>query len=254
MPDILRRDEVLMPLSFNFVRLINFPEDPSFRTVENISLLSDMDQNQEEATTQVSLKEKAFVEGVDRYIVKHDYLVKLVHPGRARGKTFKEYITQYEFPTYLVHAKGKSFATLVVRTKSKVAHDCVRRLNDKVGSFATEPVEVDFDKVRPQIQHIKGAWFGEMKAANINSTGLFGPHVDLSKEFKHAEGIGKLNAVVVLYPFQDSVRTVMITRNGGVLLYDTFETEEAAFELVQDIRAKLLDHAWVGPKKRGKKA
>lgn len=233
-----------MPASFNFFRLKAFPKETTFATVEQITLLSDTEENMEEASTEVRLENADFLDGIARYVTTHDFLVKLAYPGRARGKTFKEYVSQYVFPMYAMTAKRKGFTALVVGTKGKVAHDCVERLNHKIESFAADALEVDFNKLRPLIQHIKGAWFGEMKAANLSSTGLFGPHVDLSQEFKHAEGIGKLNALMLQYPHKETLYTVMITKTGGLLLYDAFEAEEPAVELVQDIRSKLLDHVW----------
>jgi len=237
-----------MPTSFHFFRIVRFPPGSRFETTEQLSLLADDEQNQEAASTTVTLTSDKFLDGAARYFVNHDFLVHLSSPGRARHMTFREYVTQYDFPSYRTHG-GERFPCLVVRTKVKVAGDLVDRLNKKMnGAFEAEPLAVDFAKLRPLVTNIGGAWFGEMKAANINTTGLFGPHVDKSKEFKHAEDIGKLNALLLSYPYRDQGYMVMVTRNGGLVLYDNFDAEESPLAVALDIRDKLLDRAWADPK------
>jgi hypothetical protein len=237
-----------MPTSFHFFKLIRFPKQDSFETVEQLSLLADVEHNQEVASTKVTLTKEKFVDAAARLLVTHDFLVHLTYPGRARKIRFREYVTQYDFPIYRLGAGKKGFATIAVCTKAKVAEDCVKRLNDQVDGFATEPLMIDFNKLRPLVKNVKGAWFREMQGANISSTGVFGSHVDKSKEFQHAEGIGKLNALMIVYPYDDATYTVMVTGRGGVILFDAFQAEEPALELVLDIREKLLDRAWADPK------
>ncbi len=238
-----------MTTSFHFFRLRQFPKQDTFETVEQLSLLANTEQNQEVASTKVHLTKGTFLPGAARYLVKHDFLVHLTYLGRARNTTFQEYVTEYDFPMYRAGGSSKGFPCVVIRTKSKVAEDCIKRLNERMeGTFVAESLGVDFEKLRPLVTNIKGAWFGQMQAANITTTGLFGPHVDRSKEFKHAEDIGKLNALMMPYPCKDGTFMVMVTRSGTVVLYDAFDAEEPALEVVLEIREKLLDRAWADPK------
>jgi hypothetical protein len=145
--------------------------------------------------------------------------------------------------------------SLIVRTKGKVAHDFIKRMNGSRSGFTVEPREIDFERLRPLVASMKGAWFKDMKAANVTSTGLFGPRVDKSSEFKHAENIGTLNAVLTNYPFEEIAYTIMITGSGGLVLYDNFETDETALPVVDDIRINFLEDSWAEAtdKRRGKK-
>ena len=241
-----------MPISFNFFKINRLPSGKKIETTEQLTLFNDAEENMEVCKTGMSLENKNFLPNISRYHASHDFLIKLRYPGRARGKTFQEYITPYHFSVFTPRDEGADSQSLIVATKGKVAVDFVKRLNNKIEVFDVEERRIDFDKLRPLVGHVKGAWFGKMNAANISATGIFGPHVDQSDEFKHAENIGKLNAIMGYYPMDKVAYTTTITRTGGVVLFDAFDTEEDSLKLVEHMRVNLLESCWgVLPAKRG---
>lgn len=218
-----------------------FPSENSFSASEPLTLFQEDEQNTENTETRVSLVKSAFYANFDRYDAIHEFLVKLKYPARARGRTFSEYITPYKFPFYLQKDTNNQASYLITQTKSQVSKDFIHRLNKWVTHFKVKPIEVDIDSVKPLVRVIRGAWFRDLQAANISSTGVFGPHVDRSDEFKHAASIGKLRALIINFPIDDKTFTIMITEEAGIVLYDAFFSEEDALAVVTKLKETLID-------------
>src|SRR3989442_9103539 len=114
----------------------DLPPGAKYGTEDQLYLTINQRQNQENVHTTVELTDSAFRNGVARYECRHDFLTKLRYPGRALNVQFEQFVTPYEFPVYVLEASSKvSSRTLVVRTKGKVADDCVKRLNKKLDDF-----------------------------------------------------------------------------------------------------------------------
>lgn len=201
------------------------------------------DKNEKEtAATTIKKSQSDFLPGVDRYAVDHDFLVHLTYPGRIRAMQFDEYVAPYRFPMY-VDRSTEGEPILIVRTKGKVADDFIKRMSIESDFLALER-QIDFQKLRPQIEVITGGWFGQMSGANIKSTAVFGSHVDKSDEFIHAERHGKLQVIYAPYKCNDSTYPLSIHSNGGVVLYGSFDTEEEGLSVVLHVKRNLLDACW----------
>ena len=230
-----------MPTAFQAFAVNTFPSNDKFQTDEQLSLLADSEQNVEVLCTKVAKSPHASAVYTARFDVEHDFLFELQYPGRARGKSFREFVTLYKFPVFLSdHSDGLGFRPLLVKTKKKVAAEFATRLNRHVAAFNVTPTEVDFAALRPRRTFIRGAWFGAMQARNILTTGVFGPHVDQSDEFRHAEMIGRLTNLMVEIESDPVAHTVMITRDGGIVLYNAYQTEDEEVAVAFDVLTSLL--------------
>lgn len=230
-----------MPIPFHIFRVENFPNRDSFETEEQLTLLDNDDNNMETSVTKVLFAKNFVSKQYRKYDVVHEFLVRLKYSGRARGQQFMEYVTPYKFQCFVEDKHDSIPKCILVQTKAKVAQDFIARLNDKMPAFKASHLTVNIDKLRPLLQVIKGAWFNDMKAANLSVTGVFGDHVDRSKEFKHAMQIGKLHAVIILFPFKDKTHTVMLTEEAGIILYDVYDTSEEMLDVVSHVKCTLLD-------------
>ena len=232
-----------MPIAFHLYGAKEFPKRKRFGTEDQLYLTIDHEQNREDFHTTVDLKSLEFRDGVARYICDHDFLTKLRFPGRARNMQFEQFATKYRFPLYLLRESDQEQPTIVISTKSAVADNFVERLN-KLEDFKAIERHLDFERLRALLHNIRGAWFHKMAVSNLSTTGLFGPHVDRSDEFKRAERRGKLHSLIVPHKFHDGEYVLTITEWGTVVVFDNLETEEEGIDLIRDVKGKLLNQCW----------
>ncbi len=232
-----------MPTAFHPWSLRRLPAEPTFGLDEQLSLPVGHPEIPETATTKVTLLKRDYRPKVDQYECEHDFLTKLKYTGRAQGVRFNEYVSPYTFKLYIAREAKQPFPIGWVRTKDSVATDFIRRLNKNPAFSGIERV-VDFDKLRPRLTIIKGAWFHEMRAANLSATGVFGTRVDQSDEFKRAELQGRISNLLVTYTFCGIDYLLTITQHGVIVTYDQFESEEHELDLVLDFKREVLDHCW----------
>jgi hypothetical protein len=232
-----------MATGYHIIKLKRFPKPKKFTTDDQLYLNVDGISDLEPVETTVTQTQEDFRPGVARYVVSHDFRATLKSPGRAKGFTFTEYITTQKFPIYVEEASSDESRCLIVATKAEVSKDFVTRLTKKRDDFLAIQRELDFAALRPALPVVTGAWFHEMTVANLSSSGMFGPHVDRSKEFKHAERHGKLKNLTTPYSYNGIECLIQIGIHGGVVLYDAFD-EETALAVILDVKSRLLDPVW----------
>lgn len=220
----------------------SFPDRANFQASEPLSLLPNDQENVEECSSRVRRSAEQEIEGYEIYVAEHDYRERLRFLGRARGQTFREYVSVRTFPLFrfLTDPDGLSFHPLIIKTNRKVASDFVDRMNQYVADFRLDRTVVDFDCLRPRLEEIRGAWFSRMQGPNISSTAVFGPHVELSHEFQHAEAIGHLANIIIPFEIDGEWHPIQITANGAVVLYESFALEAHALRLVKSVLSELL--------------
>jgi hypothetical protein len=234
-----------MPTAYHLYTVKALPRGPRYGTEDQLYLTINQRENQENVHTTVELTDATFREGVARYNCNHDFLTKLRYPGRALGMHFERFVTPYEFPIYVFAASAQATGpTFVVRTKSKVSEDCVKRLNTNLDDFVVVEKHLDFQRLRALMNSIRGAWFQKMDVMNLATAGLFGPHVDRTEEFAHAERHGRLHSLTAPYVFNGAEYLVTITEGGSVIVFDALTGEEEGVDLVWDVKRSLLDKCW----------
>jgi len=234
-----------MPTAYHLYTITTFPRGRRFGTEDQLYLTIDGHESRENVHTTLNRSADGFRNGVTRFNCRHDFLTNLRYPGRAKGMEFKQFVTPYEFPAYvLAETPATKGPTFVVRTKANVAADCVKRLNHKLDDFKVVEKHLDFAKLRALLGSIQGAWFRKMNVANLAAAGLFGPRVDKSEEFAHAEKHGSLHSLNATYPFKGADYFVTITESGSLIVYDALETEEEGVDVLCDIKTGLFDKCW----------
>lgn len=232
-----------MPTAFHLFKLKRLPRGPRFGTEDQLYLEVDHQESREAVHTTVTMTTSDYRATVDRLEAVHDFRKRLRYPGRARSHVFQEYVSEYRFPVFVDRQSPNEERVLMVRTKAEVAKDFMERLR-KVPEFIAVERRVDFGAMRPQLSFIRGAWFANMRSANLASAGMFGEHVDRSDEFMRAERLGTLSSLTVFYPCGGREYHTMITSSGTIVLYESFETEEDELDVALAIKRGLLDRAW----------
>lgn len=120
--------------------------------------------------------------------------------------------------------------------------------NTFVKRYSTDPnmrltkINVNFERIiRDQKQlGIKGVWLGKIPDDNLNALAFLGDNVVTSEQYKSIRSNGaQISNLTLIYDYLDEQKTIMITKDGGIILYH-HEQETNAIELVQDIYINLL--------------
>lgn len=232
-----------MPLAYHLYKVRRIPDREQFGTQDNLYLKMGGVTNLEDCETKMRVDQTGFRFNVDKFIADHDFLTRLKYPGRAQGKQFTEYVSPYSFPVYVDRNESPGSPILIVRTKALVAEDFIKRMN-KLEEFNALERQVDFTALRPQLRTITAGWFGDVQAANLRSTGMYGPNVDRSDEWIHLETIGTLRALSGPYAYNGSTFYMSITQKGGIVLSNAFDDEIMPLDIALDIKRRLLDNCW----------
>jgi hypothetical protein len=241
-----------MAIGYQVFAVRSFPQANRFVTEDQLTLDLNSEHTRETSSTTVEgvLGDSS---GYTQYSATHDYLVRLKYPARAQGKQFREYVTPYEFPTFLGRSDTDiGFRPFLIRTKKLVAQDFVARLNRKVTGFSADHIVVDFATLRPRCPDVRGAWFGGITAPNISRAAVFGPNVDRSDEFQHAESVGQLTNIMVQTEIQGVTHLMMFVAHGGVVLYDAYASVEGEVEVIHAALGGVLKGCLsIAPQRRG---
>lgn len=229
-----------MAVGYQVFACEKFPEQDKLQTQDQLTLDLNSDHTLETSSTSLELKLRETT--YSEFAARHDFLVRLKYPGRAQGRQFREYVTPYDFPVYRrASADGIGFTPLLVRTKKLVAQDFVGRLNRKIPGFVASGISVDFAALRPRLQDIRGAWFGGMREPNISRAAVFGPNVDRSDEFQHAESVGRLTNIMVQAEIDSLSHMLMFVSEGGIVLYNAYQTVREEIMVIDAALAGVLN-------------
>lgn len=120
--------------------------------------------------------------------------------------------------------------------------------NTYIKRYSTDPnirltkIDIDFERIiRNQKQlGIKGIWLGKIPDENLSALAFLGPDVITSTQYQNIKSNGaQISNLTLIYDYKDEQKTIMITKDGGIILYH-HEEETDAISLVKDIYTNLL--------------
>ena len=83
-------------------------------------------------------------------------------------------------------------------------------------------------------------WLGDYPDININSMYLIGHKIEDSTQYQQLINQGvTITNITILYDFNDDIEKIMITKDGGIIIYRQIDETDALL-LVQDVCNKLL--------------
>lgn len=238
-----------MPNPFRFFALNSFPAEIDRRPYvvpRQLSL-----GHSDAADTELRWQERLEAAGrkLDRLTIQHDVLVD--SPGRVPVEIpggggwiierFDQYIATHHLEAYLTEHRD----ALLIEGTGYVVHDAYRTLRDHAQHITISDRKVNFTALAPYLTGIRGAWFSR-KAGPLSALGLFGQAVADSPEFEEAKLTSDIRSLMVQHEFDSGLRTIMITRDAGVIVYQNLAREEL-LALVFDVYDTLLVHALEPP-------
>ncbi len=166
-----------------------------------------------------------------RYHVIHEtirpYIVRFDNIRR------NEVILIEEFDIYI--PKNKSY--LWADSKQNSLNELLRRIRDAEREFNRDfnykERKVDLAKMGKACQpDITGGHFRELDIADVQAASIFGPGVGESEDWHRYEDSGEISAIVTQKQFYGTNQRIMITKNGGIVLYSNL-SEKDGLELVE---------------------
>lgn len=179
---------------------------------------------------------------LERLEIQHDVLVQAggravirLDDGEARLESFNEYITTYYLGGYLSRSEG----LLIIEGSGHVVRSAYRTLHGNADKIGIAGNEIQLDRLTPSLGRIRGAWFSRMSGA-VNALGMFGQDVAGSAEWEDAQLNAELRNLMFQHYFEDEIRTLTITKDAGVVVYQTIPSEDQILRLVFDVYDSLV--------------
>lgn len=181
--------------------------------------------------------DKQIITGYTQYSLISESISK--RKGRAYGHDypFEQFISIDENFFYY-----NSYNQILIFKSSRSIFSNFTRAFKKDPLLKFEKIEVDFERVIGNANSIgvEGMWLGEIPDININALALLGSKVESSQKYKELKEQGaQISNLTIIYNFKDKQEKIMITKDGGIILYHHRE-ETYALELVRDVYEKLF--------------
>lgn len=109
--------------------------------------------------------------------------------------------------------------------------------------FQFEKIAVDFDYIITENSNlgVQAIWLGGLKDANLNTVQLYGNNVNHSLDYQQYLLNGaEIKNLTIFYEYKESQYKIMITRDGGVILFKAPPSDMDALDLICDVNLKLF--------------
>lgn len=175
-----------------------------------------------------------------RFHVEHETL----RPFRVRFNNERRdgVIIVEEFDLFI----PKNYSYAWADTNSKNCNELLRRIIDtereKDNRFSFVENQIDLIKMERDIHpSITGGHFNQLNIADVRAASIFGEGVAGSIDWQRYEDSGSLSAIVYQVPFVGTQQRIMVTKNGGIVLYSNFKEHDALI-LVEQINDRVRNY------------
>ncbi len=108
--------------------------------------------------------------------------------------------------------------------------------------FKFEKLHIDFEDIidNQKSTGVMGIWLGKIDDVNVSTLLLLGNNVENSDKYRQLRLSGaEINNLTIIYRFYDTQKKLMITKDGGIILYKN-EDESDALMLIKDVYKNLI--------------
>jgi len=114
--------------------------------------------------------------------------------------------------------------------------------SDAYKYFEFKKFDVDFRYILKNQNSlgIEGVWFGDTGDINVEHMYLLGYEIQASEKYEELLRSGaKIKNITIIYKFKDTNHKIMITKDGGVIIYRHLD-ENDALDLILDVHLNLF--------------
>lgn len=227
--DVVRRG-IIMVSSYLLCDINNFYNKDNYLKPIQQELLP----NEGKPEVRVELKSNFFHNGFKQYRCHHDFRHNVF--GKVYGHEFNYFLEPLDFNMF----KNDDIALISVR--KEVALDFINHLSE-TGHYNLDPVEVNFTNMYPLITEVSGAWIADLKRAHVRTAAFFGSNVNKSTDFLDAASEGNVSSIRINFVFRGREYSILISKDGIVVIQTLVDTFEDEIDLVMDIYEKLINPA-----------
>jgi hypothetical protein len=137
----------------------------------------------------------------------------------------------------------RNFTYVWADTNEKSCNELLRRVidteRDRGKDFTFIEHKIDLIKMEKDIQpSITGGHFNKLNIADVRAASIFGEGVGGSDDWRRYEDSGNLSAIVYQVPFYGTQQRIMVTKNGGIVIYSNFPEHDALL-LVEQVNDEV---------------
>lgn len=200
-----------MPVTFNLFRVRQFPPRPG-QTDAVLFQRGEQELRGTPAQTRVAFRGANDEHGIETYVSKHEML-KRVEGRLYDGREFHEFYQKNEVLLVLWRQSN----LLMCKSSGSVAKDLVDELNDAYPvSFRADYLNIDFDRIRPQITELNGIWISQINQPNIDTLAMFGLEVDRSQLYDSLRTLGHAASILIRQQVRGTVVPVIVSAKGSI--------------------------------------
>jgi hypothetical protein len=200
-----------VPITFNLFRVRRFPPRPA-QVDAVLFQRGEQELQGTSAQTRVTFRGANDEHGIETYASKHEMLKKV--EGRLYdGREFHEFYKKNE--VLLVLRRQPNL--LLCKSSGTVAKDLVDELNEGYPvSFRADYLNIDFDRIRPQITELNGIWISQINQPNIDTLAMFGLEVDRSQLYDALRTLGHAASILIRQQVGNSAVPVIVSAKGSI--------------------------------------
>ena len=216
--------------------------DFNVETINHLSSSSQLGLNALSDDTPFSSIQRKDIQNISNFIC-YDLKTEILkrQKGRAYGnpQTFNSFILIKDDLMFY----NPNHNLLILSTSKDNFYKFTKRF-DNNNVFTFNLVPINFDAIINDVLNLgtDGVWLGNLENTNINAIGLIGHKIQDSNEYqKYIETGAEITNISFVYNFNGKQEKIMISRDGGIILYQSKPTTDA-LELVIDVFTKMLLH------------
>lgn len=215
-----------MPVSMMFVKCPKF-YNKTWQINAQTQLVSDDEIGLTEGEGQLSIipTEEIINFGKSSYhTFKVDYDYKNITTGFVFDQKFSYYFKNYKFNIY--HEPTEQI--LILTVKKDVSKSLIKELSkekiDNKNLYSFKNLDINFDKIVKKAENISGLWT-QIDRTNVHSQAYFGENINYDAEVKMILKERKTSYVIFESQIGGVYHKIGITKNGNVVLYNSFKEE-----------------------------
>lgn len=164
-------------------------------------------------------------------------MLKRVEGRLYDGREFHEFYKKNEVTLVLERRTN----LLACKSAGTVARDLIDELNESYPvSFRCDYINVDFDRIRSQINELNGIWISQINQPNIDTLALFGLEVDRSQLYDALRSIGHAASILIRQHIGSTSVPVIVSAKGSITFPQPAAEEEQTARALHLYKTLLL--------------
>lgn len=171
-------------------------------------------------------------EDFDKYIIEHEM------EETAFGRTYDSSFSRYIRKEYINAYTSKNCKLFILSGKKRFVLDFCRISKNK-NDIDFIVLNIDMGLLLSKLPHVKGVWF-RFQNGLVRASALMGSDLESTSDFQRFKNHGDISTLSFFYEYSNAQHPILVTSDGTVVLYNTYQEISYELELVLEIYKELL--------------